>query len=189
MRAYLFAAVLLISTPAWALPVVSVDADPSMAGIQSVVEVPDGSSFDVDIVISGVEAGDPLNAFELDLLFDSSVLTATSVVDGGFLLDPVFQVQNIVGMVSVEFAEATLLPAGAVGSGVLATVSFDTAGLGTSVLDLENVKLSAPFGVRIPAAEVVDGSAVVEVIPEPGSTALFAMGALLVVSRVAPRRS
>jgi hypothetical protein len=136
--------------------------------------VPPGSTFTVDIVISGVSAAAPLNAFEFDLFFDPAVLTAVSVVDGGFLLSPVFTIQEIIGGLSVEFAEVTLGPFGASGSGALATITFDATGKGESVLDLDNVILSAPFGVEIVPTAIEDGF--VNTIPEPNAALLFATG-------------
>jgi hypothetical protein len=108
-----------------AAPIVAVDTDPGTPGIQSSSELFGVASFSVDIVISGVDAGAPLNGFEFDVHFDPSLLLAVSVLDGGFLLDPIFVVQNDIGSMSVEFAEVTLLPAGASGSGVLATIVFE----------------------------------------------------------------
>jgi hypothetical protein len=182
----LVALAILVAPAAFALPTVSVG---------SPVSVEAGSSFSVDILISGVEAGSPLNAFEFDLLFDGSVLSATSVSDGGFLLAPVFQLQNSVGAVRVEFAEVTLLPSGASGAGVLATIGFDALLPGVSVLDLTNVVLSAPFGIQIATAAVLDGSVSVltpgtpgSVVPEPSAMALWALGFSVVGLRLRRRR-
>lgn len=186
------AALALGAAPASALPVVSVDVDPDTPGIQASRNVGPASSFEVDIVVDGIDTSTPLNGFEFDLLFDAAVLTATSVVDGGFLLAPVFVVQEDIGAVSVEFAEVTLGPFGATGGGVLATVGFDAVGLGSSDLDLENVVLSAPFGVRIPTDAIEDGVIVVgdettPVIPEPASAVVFGVGCLLVGRRLRRR--
>jgi hypothetical protein len=175
------------ATSASALPIVSVDADTTLAGVDSSRTVMGGSTFSVDIVISGVDAGSPLNGFEFDLFFDPSVLTATSVVDGGFLLAPVFQVQNSVGVMSIEFAEVTLLPDGASGSGVLATIVFEAALAGNSALDLQNLLLAAPFGVPIETDGIADGSISIagsNPIPEPSSGLLFALGFAVVGSSV-----
>ena len=180
--------VLAISTSASATasaPIVSVDADPGTAGIQATTVVAPGSSFSIDIVIEYVDPVAPLNAFELDLFFDPSVLSATSAVDGGFLLDPTFVVQNSIGVMSVEFAEVTLLPFGASGSGVLVTITFDAIGGGTSVLDLQNVILSAPFGVEILTEAINDGA--VSVVPEPSSALLFSVGMLVVGGKLRRR--
>ena len=56
---------LLLSTAiVHALPIVSVDTDPITPGIQSSFTVGLGDIFSVDIFISDVEAGTPLNGFE-----------------------------------------------------------------------------------------------------------------------------
>ncbi len=189
----LIPALVLAAGAARALPVVAVDLDPATTGVQDTLMVTDPAQFSVDIVISGVDAVTPLNAFELDLDFAPAVLRALSVSSGGFLLAPTIVVQNDVGTMSVGFAETTLLPAGASGEGVLASVLFETVGGGTSALDLNDVILSAPFGVRIPTADVQDGKVAVtggghEPIPEPSAAALFALGSVLVAHRLAGRR-
>jgi len=180
------AALLLLSTTAQALPIisptVSIDADPNTAGVQSSITVHHGDTFDVDVWISDVDASTPLNGFEFDLFFDAAHLSAVSVVDGGFLAAPVFTFQNTIGAVSVEFAEVTLGPGGASGSGALATISFLVQGpQGASALDLQNVVLSASFGVPIATAAIVDGA--VGVVPEPTGAVLFAVGLLVAGSR------
>jgi hypothetical protein len=156
-----------------AMPLVAVDADSGLPGIQSTSEVSLGSTVVIDITVADIEAGAPLNGFEFDLVFDATVLSPLSVVDGGFLLDPVVVVQESLGVLVVEFAEVTLGPAGAFGDGVLARVTFDTIGLGISTLDLDSVILSAPFGVPI-SANVTDGS--VNVVPEPSTAIYLALG-------------
>jgi hypothetical protein len=172
-----------------ASPILSVDTDPSTAGIQSTSDLSAVTSFSIDIVISDVDPTAPLNGFEFDLDFDSALLTAVSVIDGGFLLDPVFVVQNNLGVTSVEFAEVTLLPTGASGSGILATIAFDVIGDGTSVLDLNDVLLSAPFGVPIATAGIFDGTVSVggNPIPEPSAALLFGAGLVCVVSDLSRR--
>ena len=181
-----------------AVPLVSVDVDPATPGVQTTTSVTNGGSLTVDIVIGGVEDAAPLNGFEFDLLFNPSLLAATGVVEGGFLLDPVFvapppgtQIDNSAG--SVEMAAATLLPIGASGSGVLASIGFDTLAVGTSVLDLDNVLLSAPFGVPIEFEGLQDGSVEITpgtAVPEPLIPALLAGGllALALQCRVGGRK-
>lgn len=171
------------TTPqAWAVPTVSVDVDPGTAGVQSSGSVSLSSSFSIDVFISGVDPNG-LNAFELDLSFDPTIVTATSVVDGGFLAAPVFEVQNSIGAMTVMFAEVTLGLGSAVGSGVLATIAFDTVGVGTSALDLSNVVLSAPFGIPIQTAAVNDGSVDVAAaaVPEPHRVLLLVLGLTLLM--------
>ena len=154
----------LMAGVALAVPIVSVDTD-------SAIVI--GNTLTVDIVIEDVVAPG-LNAFELDLMFDPTILDPTSVVSGGFLLAPVFTVQMVLGVLEVEFAEVTLLPLGAGGGGILATIVFDTIGVGTSPLDLNDVILSEPFGVEITPVTLANGSVVVT--PEPGTWLLMGSG-------------
>jgi len=195
MRNPLTLAVVLLLTvggfrAAQAAPIVAVDTDPGTPGVQSSSDLFDIASFSVDIVISGVEASAPLQGFEFDLDFDPVLLVAVSVVDGGFLLAPTFVVQNDIGVMSVEFAELTLLPAGASGSGVLATIGFDVIGDGTSALDLNDVVLAAPFGVPIATAGIFDGAVSVgkNPIPEPTADLLFGVGLICVAFDLSRRR-
>ena len=152
--------------PSVALPIVSISPPSST--------VPLGGTLVIDVEISGVEPSSPLNAFSLDVFYDPTVLDAVAVVDGGFLVAPVIVVQETFGAMSVEFAETTVGPGGASGSGTLAVITFATVALGSSVLDLDDVALSAPFGVPIPTEAIEDGSATV--VPEPETLALAAAG-------------
>lgn len=186
-----------IST-AHALPVVSVDVDPGTPGVQSALSITSGSGFTVDIVIEGVEPAAPLNGFEFDLFFDPGVLAATSIVEGDFLLDPVFVapfpgtvIDNSTGLAAM--AAVTLAPIGDFGDGVLASISFDTLALGASALDLENVLLSAPFGVPISFGGSQDGSVNIvpaAAAPEPLVPVLLGGGllALAIQGRIRQRR-
>ena len=115
---------LLLPLSAEAGPIVSVDMDPSTPGVQSTLTVTDGTSFTVDAFILGVEAAALLNAFEFDLSFDSSLLNATSVFGGGFLVAPASTVESDLLSPDVNFAAVTLGFAGALGSGILANITF-----------------------------------------------------------------
>jgi len=174
---------LLFAPAAGALPMLSVDSPAS---------VDTGDSFVVEIRISDVDALSPLNGFEFDLGFDGSLLAATSVTDGGFLLSPLLVIQNTIGAVSIEFSELTLLAAGASGDGTLATIGFDAILPGVSSLDLSNVVLSAPFGVELGLDAVVDGSVSVRdpvgAVPEPSGILLSAIGLSIVAFRVRGKR-
>lgn len=176
LAVFLLPCVLIVAN-AEAVPIVSVDTDPTTPGIQSALNVLLGNPFMVDVVIEGIEASLRLNAFQFDLLFDPAVLSATDIVSGGFL--PTIDVFEVIGLSVVSYAEASL-GGSAIGSGVLASVSFDTLAVGTSTLDLTNVILAAlvPPGAAIEAA-VNDGSVTVtseQSIPEPGTLFLLCMG-------------
>jgi len=162
-----------------AVPILSVDADPGTPGIQSVLSIPFGNPFTVDVVIIGVETGQPLNAFQFDLVFDPLRLAATGVVSGGFLPAETIVLLDDITPPDVMYAEASL-GGGAVGHGVLASISFDTLSVGTSDLDLMNVILAAliPPGGEIPA-QVSGGRVTVtsgQAIPEPSTLLLLGMG-------------
>lgn len=159
--------------------VISVDLDPGTAGVQSDLTVAPGNSFFVDIFVSGVPVATPLNAFEFDLDFNSSVVSAVSVVSGGFLLAPVIVSENNVAPPDVNFAAATLLPAGASGDGVLAQVAFNAAAGGMSALTLNDVNLSRPFGIPITGFTLSNGS--ITVVSEPATLLLFGAGLLALV--------
>jgi len=179
------AALVCLCQTAAAAPGLSVDVYPTTAGVQSTGYVASATSFQVDIVIAGVEAVAPLNGFEFDLNFDPGILVATNIADGGILLAPVFTVQETAGVMTVEFAEITLLPAGASGDGVLATITFDVIGLGVTALDLDAVVLSAPFGVEILATALNDGS--IRSVPEPSASLAIGVGALMILQRIRQR--
>jgi hypothetical protein len=134
-----------------------------------------------------------LNAFELDLGFDPSVLAAVSAIDGDFLLPPVFnlesQIDNTIG--EIAFASVTLDSIGASGDGVLATFGFSTLAVGLSVLDLSDVLLSAPFGEPIEIGELTGATVRAEPqagIPEPNAIAIFALGFVAMVTAARYRR-
>lgn len=114
-----------------------VDMDPGASGVHDVPAVTVGNPFTVDIVPEGVGVippDGPLNAFDFDLVFSGSVVDTVDVVDERFLLAPVAELQKALGTNIVEFAELTRLPAGAVGDGVLATISFKATAAGAGEL-------------------------------------------------------
>jgi len=199
MRGMARVAALLIAlglpASAWAVPLVTVDADPGAVGAQPAFEIGLGEIFDIDIRVEDVT---DLNGFQFTLAYDPAVLVALDVTDGGFLLAPTFELDKTLGAVSVSFSEITLSDAGASGAGVLARLSFQAVGLGSSALDLvesadiaQTLILTAAFGEPIcgapgsPGCTIFDGAVrVVEAgspaIPEPSALTLFIAGSGLV---------
>lgn len=171
---------------ATAAPLLSIDADPAAPGVQSVRRVLLGSSIGVDIVVSGIDALQPLQAFEFDLAFDGSVLTALQATPGDFLLPPIFVGRNAIGLASVGLTLASFGVGGALGGGVLAHVEFMAAAEGTGFVGLQNVLLSAPFGDAIGGVTLAGGT--VTVVPEPGSLLLLGLGIAGLNAGCRPRR-
>lgn len=165
---------ILWTAAAQAAPILEIDTDPGAPGVQADSEFGLPVAFTVDILVSGVEPASPLNAFEFDLFFDPLLLTPTAVIGGGFLMAPTLVIQQSLGALAVEFAEATLGSGGAVGDGVIASVTFAAIAPGVSVLGLDAVVLSAPFGVPIAVGGLAD--ATVTVVPEPRTLSLFSLG-------------
>jgi hypothetical protein len=146
-------------------------------------EVPVGTSVSVDVVISGL--GDftspSLGAFDLDIAFDPSILSLSSVVFGPFLGD-ISLAEAIasdtpgVGTVNVfevsfllDFELDALQP----GSFPLVTLNFDTLNSGTSPLTITSATLSDAFGYLL-SYTASEGS--VTVTPEPGTWVLMLSG-------------
>ncbi|MGR3218584.1 MAG: cohesin domain-containing protein [Candidatus Anammoxibacter sp.] len=147
--------------PASAEPIVSLDVgDTTGLGI--------GDSLTVDIRIDGVADPDTVLGFEFDLDFDTTVFDAVSVVDGGFLTQPVFAVENDISGADVNFAEATLGVSTASGSGVLATVTFEILSIGPGgVLDVSGFDLNDVILSTTAITEPTDVTPTPEITPTP----------------------
>jgi hypothetical protein len=113
-----------------------------------------GALFDIDVVIEGVAN---ISGFQADLLYDPSVLKVNAI-DYGFLLSSTgsgvldfgSDTPDTDGEVLLSAAMFNLLSIiGADGDGVLARVSLQAIGPGTSPLDIADVKLSDPDGNSI----------------------------------------
>lgn len=169
------ALLMALAPDAGAVPLLSIDADPATPGIQSSHTVAVGALVGVDLVVSGLEAVSPLQAFELDLAFDASLLTALSATPGDFLLPVLFVGRNEIGPASIGLTVASL-GGGAAGGGVIAHLQFQVTAEGLAFLTLQNVLLSAPFGEAIPGTLLA--GAALRAVPEPGTAALLAAGIL-----------
>ncbi len=165
-------AVLLLSEAVVALPIVAVDADPGMPGIQATRTVAAGSSFTVDLVIGPVALSEAISGWELDLHMDPTRLLATGVTNGAFLPGAIDLETDLLPP-DVNLARlAVSTPVS--GAGVLATIDLDALAPGVVVLDLRNVVLSGPGGVLVGFADLE--SATLPLVPEPGSTVLALAG-------------
>jgi hypothetical protein len=135
-----------------------------------------GQSFSVTVNATATD----LFAFQLDLTFNPSVLSATSVTEGSFLSaagTTAFlpgSIDNAGGTISFN-ADSLIGPVpGVTGSGSLLTVRFTGIHAGASAIDLTNVTLLDSSLSNI-SVTTVDGSAMVlgtSSVPEPSSSAL-----------------
>ena len=144
-----------------------------------------GDSVGVDVVVSDLGT-DLVAAFDLDVLYDPSVLQATSVVFGVHLGDPglfeAFTDFDLATSGLVDFAEVSLLDAAQLAAlqtspFPLATLQFDVVGAGASTLAFRFDGDNLLYGPTAEPLDVVarDGS-VVAVVPEPTAALLFAVG-------------
>ena len=148
-----------------------------------------GSSVDVDLVISGLGdfMPDSLGVFDLDVLYDSTILSLTNVAFGdpglGDQLDlfgfgsftGVGAVAGGTNLFEISFDSPLDLDTLQPGSFTLARLTFDVLAQGKSPLDLANVLLGDAGGNPL-SATVTPGS--IAGIPEPGTITLFLMGGL-----------
>jgi hypothetical protein len=166
---------------------------PALAGVISIQPATNnpgiGQTFSLDVTING--AAD-LYAYQFDIGFNSSVLSANSVSEGTFLsaigstaLFPGF-IDNVGGTISFIADSLTGPISGASGSGTLATISFTSIGAGVSPVGVFNVTALDSFGEGI-AVDTAGATVTVSAggsVPEPspavfvfaGSLALFALG-------------
>ena len=144
---------------------------------------------------STVSAGDPLSlditindvadiyAFEFDLSFDPSILSAIGITEGPFLAAGGAtsflpgSIDNALGTVSMT-GDSLLGPIpGVTGSGTLATIDFIALAVGTSPVDLSGIVV-LDSDLNDVFVGTVNGS--VNVVPEP-STLILVGGSLAVL--------
>lgn len=176
--ALLIALWVALSSRAVAAPLLAIDLDPATAGVQSSATIAVGSSVSLEIVISGVESAEPLNAFQLELAQDETVATALEATLGSFLLSPEVLLHSV-DPGRVGLAAVTLGPGAVFGGGTLAAVTLEGSAVGTTGVTLENVLLSQPFGVPIDGFTLQD--ALLTVVPEPATGSLALSGLVLLV--------
>jgi hypothetical protein len=117
-------------------------------------------NFTVAISISTAEE---IYAFQLDLLFDPNVLSTTKadVVEGNFLKKdgastfPVIQLED--GTLTIAFTRFGV-QTGVSGTGTLVTITFKAIGVGTTALNLDNVKVVDPNVNSVEPVSVNDGT-------------------------------
>jgi len=158
-----------------------------------------GDTVSVELTITGLGNLAPasLGVFDLDVLFDPTVLAPSGVVFG----DPVLGDQldlfalgsltasddstpGILNLFELSLDSASDLDSLQAGSFTLATLDFTAVSLGSSALDATIHALGDAFGDRL-VADVTPGS--ISPIPEPSGLVTFLTGLIVVVG--AMRRS
>lgn len=98
-----------------------------------------GDSFTLDVTVSNVTN---LGAFQFVLDFDPLLISATSITAGGFLSGggPASFVPGAINNISGEltFTSGSLFFGSVSGSGILASIAFDTLAVGTSVVSIDD---------------------------------------------------
>lgn len=173
----------LLGTPAaWAVPTLTVAAQPQPALV--------GSTVSVGVSIADIT---DLYAWQFNLSFDPAVLQFASASEAPFLATAggtFFDggtVDNVAGTIS--FAVDTLIGPvpGASGSGLIGNFVFDVTAAGTSPMAFTNV-LFIDSQLQTIGVQSVDGSVMAAVVPEPASAVLMGLGLALGFASVAVRR-
>ena len=159
-----------------------------------------GDSVDVDITVSGLEAGgldEIVSAYSLVIGYDASILSATGATFGSSLGFSFSSSDLAYDTGEVLISELSLSPDDELAalqpdSFVLATLSFDATGQGTSSLEfLDYIQFGTNFGIDVKGRSVgyvpqvlnltadsgsiqVDGGP--PAIPEPGAVFLLGSG-------------
>jgi len=162
----------------------------SIEFVQDSQQVPFGNTANVAVMISGLgdNVAPSLGVFDITIEFDPSILIFKSAAYGD--PDPALGDQldlfgagfplaiTSPGIGSVELFELSFntiddLNNNQAPSFILATLTFDTIGVGTSPLNISNYVLSDASGGNL-SANI--GTGQIDVIPEPGTLLLFVCG-------------
>jgi len=173
---HFIAAVLLgASTQAWAAPILSFSTGPA-------AQV--GSTVTYNIAIDDIA---DLYAYQFSINYDARYLRALNVTEGAFLGTAGSTVSGVIGMDTglIDFVYGSLLgpTPGASGSGLLASITFEAIGAGTSALSFADVIFLDSVGDDIAGLSALSGQGIVLAepggpvdVPEPASVLLFGAG-------------
>lgn len=157
-------------------------ADPILSIQPPSTSVVAGSTFAVDVNISNVT---DLFAFQFDIGFDPSILSATSITEGSFLPGggTTFfipgTIDNIGGTISSNADTLIGAISGVSGSGTLAVLDFTALAAGTSPIDIANVTLLDSTLSSISSTTTSGAATVTGVtVPEPSTLLLLGSGLL-----------
>lgn len=163
-----------VATPAWSANLDFVPAASSFV---------QGSSLNVDVVVSGLAAGEQIGAFDLIVNFDPAVLGLSGYQLGNQLGDAFDSSDTSAGSIGagqfnlgqISFlADLSAQPA----AFTLATLSFTGLTAGISALSFSNVILGDTWGAEF-AADLGSATLNVSAVPEPGTPALLLAGIAL----------
>lgn len=173
---HFIAAVLLgASTQAWAAPILSFSTGPA-------AQV--GSTVTYNIAIDDIA---DLYSYQFSINYDARYLRALNVTEGAFLGTAGSTVSGVLGMDTglIDFVYGSLLgpTPGASGSGLLASITFEAIGAGTSALSFADVIFLDSVGDDIAGLSALSGQGIVLAepggpvdVPEPASVLLFGAG-------------
>ena len=173
---HFIAAVLLgATTQAWAAPILSFSTGPA-------AQV--GSTVTYNIAIDDIA---DLYSYQFSINYDARYLRALNVTEGAFLGTAGSTVSGVLGMDTglIDFVYGSLLgpTPGASGSGLLASITFEAIGAGTSALSFADVIFLDSVGDDIAGLTALSGQGVVLAdpggpvdVPEPASVLLFGAG-------------
>jgi len=119
------------------LPVIRIEPKDNTGGV--------GETFTVNITVTGITEGESLYGWECRITFNHRIINAVNATEGSFLKDVsnetmwVAEMNNTLGRVDLLaiFKFGKFPPTGAVGSGTLATVTFEIVGQGASSLEFK----------------------------------------------------
>lgn len=117
---------------------------------QTITATSVGDTFTINIIVDS--AGNEIYGAQYELYFDNTILNATSQTQGTFISQDgastnVFNNTINSNLGKIVYAESRMgTPAGVIGSGVLASITFSTIKSGTSTLTLSYVMLVDPSG-------------------------------------------
>ena len=146
----------------------------SGGGVDNQLNVDIGTSFDVDIILNNALE---LAGFELALDFNSTMLTATSIISGEIFNPSTLLLDKTIHSGSITFAESTtLFPVSISTATILATISFDVIGSGGDFLTLNNVSLTDSAFSNITPVNLSNAEVNVVSVPAPGIFILMFSG-------------
>ncbi len=166
----------------------------SVSLVPVATSVASGSQLTVDVVVAGLDSGQVVAGFDLDVVFDASILSASSVVFGTSLgLDGVDQFTSaILSAGRIDFAAISLLAGVDLlvfqgGAFSIAQLIFDT--LAPGFTDIKFDLLTAPgllfsdeFGNALSVAVGSEASVTVTAsgaVPTPGALSLVLLSLLM----------